>query len=32
MIMKPAKNTIAGARIVAAAEELMEPVLNSRRM
>ena len=32
MIMKPAKNTIAGARIVAAAEELTEPVLNSRRM
>ena len=32
MIVKPAKNTIAGARIVAAAEELMEPVLNSRRM
>ena len=25
MIIKPAKNTIAGARIVAAAEELTEP-------
>ena len=32
MIMKPAKNTIAGARIVAAAEELTEPVLISRPM
>ena len=32
MIIKLAKNTIAGARIVAAAEQLTGPVLNSRPM